>query len=199
MRFALALTPLAFLLAVAAVVGLNVQYLPSHGEFVVYTSAARVAFYVCLAVGGCSYAIRFGGVPERIVGVTILTGLIADPLLHQLFKLTFDAVDPTHLIIDVSRFAVFAAVALTSHRYWPICISSFQLLALGAHVVKAMNLAIHPAIYAAMSVMWSYGMLSVLILATRHHRRVTARGETRKSWSDFSRRQGNRRQRSRNA
>jgi len=193
MRFALALAPLAFLLAVTAVVGVNAAYLPTHGEFVVYASAARVAFYVCLAVGGCAYAIRRGGVPERVVGIAILVGLAADPLLHQFFKLTFDTVDPTHLIIDVSRFAAFAAVALTAHRFWPIWISSFQLLALGAHVVKAMNLAIHPVIYAAMSVMWSYGMLVVLILATRYHQRVIARGETRKSWSDFSHRRGSRR------
>lgn len=192
MRLALVLAPLAFLLAAIAVVGLNVRYLPTHGEFVVYLSAARVAFYLCLAVGGCVYAIRCGGAPERFAGIVILIGLGADPVLHQLFRLTFATVDPTHLIIDVSRFAAFAAIALTAHRIWPIWISSFQLLALGAHVVKAMNLAIHPVVYAAMSVMWSYGMLVVLILATRHHRRVTARGEMRKSWSDFSRRRGER-------
>lgn len=188
MRLAIVLAILAFLLTVVVSVGLNAHYAQTHGEFLVYVSAARVAFYIGLAIGTCTYAIRCGGTPERIVGIVILAGLAGDPILHQLLHLRFATVDPTHLVIDISRFAAFAAVALTASRFWPIWISSFQLLALGAHVAKAMNLAIHPIVYATMSVMWSYGMLAVLIVATHYHRRQTAHGEMRSSWSDFSRR-----------
>lgn len=186
MRFAIVLAIIAFLLAAAVSVGLNAHHAPTYGEFLVYASAARVAFYIGLAIGTCTYAIRCGGMPERIVGIVILAGLAGDPILHQLFHLRFATVDPTHLVIDISRFAAFAAVALAASRFWPIWISSFQLLALGAHVAKAMDIAIHPIVYATMSVMWSYGMLVVLIVATRYHQRSTARGAMRKSWSDFS-------------
>jgi len=188
MRLAIVLALLAFVLAAIVMVGLNARHVPAYGALMVYGSAVRSAFYIGLAVGACSYAIRCGGTPERIIGIVILAGLAADPVLHQLLQLRFAKVDPTHLIIDVSRFAAFAAVALLAYRFWPIWLSSFQLLALGAHLVKAMNLAIHPMIYAAMSAMWSYGMLLVLIAATRYHQRLTARGGTRRSWSDFSRR-----------
>lgn len=158
-----------------------------YGALEVYGGIARSAFYFGLAVGGCTYAIRFGGAPERWVGIIILAGVAADPLLHQILRLRFSTVDPTHLLIDLVSFIAFAAVSLRAHRFWPLWLTAFQLLSLGAHGAKAMNLAIHPVVYSGMTVAWAYGMLILLIGATSHHQRLLARGVTRKSWSNFSR------------
>lgn len=168
----------------------NVDQIGRFDAATVYLSIARVALYVGLAVGGCSFAIRCGGVPERIAGTTIIATLIADPLLHLVMPATFDRVDPTHLLIDLVRFAIFLALSLQANRYWPICFAALQLLALAAHPAKAMEVTIHPVIYAIGAVMWSYGLLVLLILATFHHYRLIARGATRASWSGSLRRWG---------
>ncbi len=147
----------------------------------------RSAFYIGLLIGGCAFAIRCGGAPEQIVAWVVLATFVADPILHLVFKRTFETVDPTHVIIDVARFAGIAAVALRANRFWPIWLSAFQLLALAAHLAKTMDLHIHPVIYGAMSAMWSYGILIGLILATRAYCRFTTNGVTRRSWSGFSR------------
>lgn len=182
-----------FLGTVALVVAAVVSYLANVGLIgrfaptAVYLSIIRVGMYVGLAVGACTYAIRCGGAPERIAGLTIITTLIADPVLHLVMPATFDSVDPTHLLIDLCRFTVFSALSLRANRYWPICFAALQLLALAAHPARAMEVAIHPVIYAIGAVMWSYGLLILLISATIYHRRMLARGVMRKSWSNSSR------------
>jgi hypothetical protein len=187
MRFALTIGILCFLAAAGIFTATTAGKAQIYGEAYVYAAILRSAFYAGLAAGGCAYAIRCGGAPERIVAWIILATVVADPLLHLLLQPRFRAVDPTHVIIDVARFAGLAAVAVRANRYWPIWLSAFQLLALAAHLAKAMDLAIHPVIYGAMQAIWSYGILIGLILATRTHQRLTAGGATRRSWSAFSR------------
>ncbi|MEI9851558.1 MAG: hypothetical protein WDN24_12755 [Sphingomonas sp.] len=186
MRVALSLGFASFLIAATLFAATMGHDAAAFGQASFYLGILRSAFYIGLAVGGCAYAIRCGGAPEAIVGAIVLAGLVADPVLHLLLRARFETVDPTHLVLDIGRFTGFAAVALLANRFWPVWISAFQLLAVGAHIAKAMDLAIHPVVYAAMGVMWSYGMLAVLILATHYHRRLLARGATRRSWSVFS-------------
>jgi hypothetical protein len=185
MRLALLIGTLCFLAAAAIFAATTVAKAHVYGEAYVYGAILRSAFYAGLAAGGCTYAIRCGGTPERVVGWILVATILADPLLHVVLRPRFQEVDPTHVIVDVARFAGLAAVALRANRYWPIWLSAFQLLALAAHLAKAMDLAIHPVIYGAMQVIWSYGILIGLILATRTHRRLTAGGATRRSWSVF--------------
>lgn len=190
MRFSIIIGLVTSLLAALAF-GLTLRdAVAVYGPLEVYGGIARSAFYFGLAAGGCTYAIRCGGAPERLIGIIILSGVVADPLLHQFLQVRFARVDPTHLLIDSVSFIAFLAVSLRAHRFWPLWLSAFQLLSLGAHGAKAMNLSIHPVVYSAMTVAWSYGMLFLLIGATRYHQRLRARGEMRKSWSDFSRRPG---------
>lgn len=160
-----------------------------YGPLEVYGGIARSSFYFGLAAGGCTYAIRCGGEPERWIGIIILMGVVVDQPLHQLLPVRYMRVDPTHLLIDSISFIAFLAVSLRANRFWPLWMSAFQLLSFGAHLAKAMNLSIHPVVYAAMTVAWSYGMLILLIGATRFHQRLCARGEMRRSWSNFSHRQ----------
>jgi hypothetical protein len=188
MRFSIIVGLITSLLAALAFAVTLHDAVAVYGPIEVYGGIARSAFYFGLAAGGCTYAIRCGGMPERTVGIVILSGVAVDPLLHEFLRVRFATVDPTHLLIDSVSFIAFLAVSLRAHRFWPLWLSAFQLLSLGAHGAKAMNLSIHPVVYSAMTVAWAYGMLFLLIGATRYHQRLRARGETRKSWSDFSRR-----------
>lgn len=190
MRLSLVLGIVFFVIAAA------VQYLSSGAEMAIFGRtatilvSARVGSYVGLAVGTSVYAILAGGAPERWAGVVMLTTLAAHPVLHLIVPVTFSAVDPVHLLIDLVRFVAFMAIARRANRFWVICFAAFQLLAIAAHLVKVMQWDVHPVAYQVGNVIWTYGMLALLILATRHHRRLLSRGVTRKSWSDFSRRSG---------
>lgn len=160
----------------------------SYGPLEVWAGIARSAFFLGLAAFACSFAIRCGDLPECQIGMIILLGLVIDPVLHQLLDHRVSRADPTHFIIDGSTFIAFVLVTLRAARIWTACLSAFQLLALGAHAAKALNAGIHPVIYVAMAVMWSYGMLILLIVATRRHRRSHARNVIPASWKTFLRR-----------
>lgn len=176
----------SFILAAAFYAASYIAQLESLGLVPFLLGITRSSFFLALAVGGCLYAIRCGGGPERIIGSTILATVVADPILHLALNVRFVSVDPTHLIIDVARFGAFALVALRANRFWPIWLAGLQMLALGAHLTREMELSIHPVVYAVMKAMWSYGMVVLLVFATRHHQRLIANGATRKSWSTFS-------------
>ncbi len=160
----------------------------SYGPLEVWAGIARSAFFLGLAAFACSFAIRCGALPECRIGLIILAGLLIDPLLHQVFEHRVTRADPTHLIIDGATFIAFVAVTLRSARIWTACLSAFQLLSLGAHLAKALNIGIHPVVYVAMAVMWSYGMLILLIVATRRHRLPHARSVIPSSLKAFLRR-----------
>lgn len=175
-----------FVLAAAFYTASNLEQLDRLGLAPFILGVSRSSLFLALAVGGCLYAIRCGGGPERIIGATILATVVADPILHLALNVRFGSVDPTHLIIDVARFGAFTLVALRANRFWPIWLAGLQMLALGAHLTREMELSIHPVVYAVMKAMWSYGMVVLLVFATRHHQRLIAGGATRKSWSSFS-------------
>lgn len=181
----------ALLGLVSFVVSVGIFYATAGARFETYGVAygwivlSRSAFYIGLLIGGCAFAILRGGLPERLVGWLVLATFAADPVLHLLFARTFTQVDPTHLLIDSVRFAGLSAIALRANRFWPIWLSAFQLLALAAHLAKAMALTIHPVIYGLMQAMWSYGIVIGLIVATRVHQRLTVDGAMRRSWSSF--------------
>ncbi|WP_448662509.1 hypothetical protein ACG3SL_17860 [Sphingomonas sp. CJ20] len=185
MRVAVAIGTLCFFVAIAIFAVTTAPRTAIYGQTYVYGAILRSALYIGLALGGGTYAIRCGGHPERIVGILVLSTMAADPILHLSFALRFWAVDPTHVLIDITRFIALFAIALRANRFWPIWLSAFQLLALAAHLAKAMDLTIHPVVYGLMQAMWSYGIVIGLILATRVHQRLTAGGAMRRSWSSF--------------
>lgn len=186
MRFSIAVGVTAFLLAASLFFVSYHEQIEELGHAQFYFGVARSSFFAGLAIGGCTYSLRCGGGPEKIIGATILGTVVADPILHLALNVRFLSVDPTHLIIDVVRFATFTLVALRANRFWPIWLAALQLLALGAHLTREMELSIHPVVYAVMKAMWSYGIVVMLIVATRYHRRLLERGVIRRSWSTFS-------------
>lgn len=188
MRFALLI---AAVTTIAAAIYYSVTLswaFASYGPIEVWAGIARSAFYLGLAAFACSFAIRCGEPPEAQIGVIILLGLLIDPLLHLLLEHRVAQVDPTHFIVDGATFVAFVTVTLRSARAWTACLSAFQLLSLGAHTAKALNVGIHPVVYVAMAVMWSYGMLILLIIATRRQRLPRARNVIPASWRSSLRR-----------
>jgi hypothetical protein len=93
---------------------------------------------VALLLAGAMW--RWGGAPERLLsGAFLVTMVVSVYVLGWLFPLrTLD--DPTlkyRLMVDVAAAAAFIAIALRANRNYPLWIAGFQLVALGAYLVKS--------------------------------------------------------------
>jgi len=179
MRAAIVSAVLAFLAA------LGFFYLTVPGEIAKYGifGAVRASSYLGLLAGAAVYAWRRGGGPERAVAIVLLADVLLDPLLHLFLAKRFTTVDPTHLVLGIAYLIAFVSIALKANRLWTLWLCAFHGLSVLSHVTKALDLGIHPVIYAVMQVIWSYVMLGLLIFGTRNHQRrsKTALGDA--SWS----------------
>lgn len=146
----------------------------------------RSSFYIGLLMGTIVYGLIYGGQPERIVAAVLLSTFLLDPLLHQLFISAAGSFDPAHLVLDTAAFLAFTVVALNANRLWTLWLSALQLITLLSHAIRLFDVSIHPTIYVAMQVVWSYPALLLLAIGTANHRqRLTMVVEDR-SWSSFS-------------
>ena len=121
------------------------------------------------------YALWRGQKDERIAAsacliATVLTAVVIPPVTVR-----YSAPDSTLLAIDVAMFIAFAALALTSKRFWPLWVAGLQLTMTLSHVMRAINPNLIPQAYAAAAMLWSYPILLIILIGTwRTHRRDRA-------------------------
>tara|TARA_B100000678_G_C18011007_1_gene422778 strand:- start:234 stop:668 length:435 start_codon:yes stop_codon:yes gene_type:complete len=104
--------------------------------------------WACIAVA-VLYAFRCGGRPEKIGAVIIAAASAIDRLWH------FIVVDPTASTVEsflfsldtVSLLAAYI-LALKADRIWTMPFASTFLLAVCAHVAMAIDVEMHPLVYA---------------------------------------------------
>lgn len=84
---------------------------------------------------------RWGGGPERwLIGLFIAT-MVLPPYLFWMLNSKMPIVGPyawLYLSFDLIAAAGFVIVALNANRNYPLWIAGFQLVAIGAHVVKSL-------------------------------------------------------------
>lgn len=118
---------------------------------------------------------RWGGSPERwLAAVFIATMVVPIYVVRTLGMHTF-AGGPWagyYVLIDVVAAVLFVGVALNANRNYPMGIAAFQLVAVGAHMVKAVADIASPLAIAILVIGPTY--LQLLLLLTgfiRHIRR----------------------------
>jgi len=118
---------------------------------------------------------RWGGAPERWLSIAFVTMMLLPVYaLHALYPVrTMD--DPTfyfRMMVDAAAAATFIAIALRANRNYPLLIAGFQLVSLGAYLVKAVAPDVSPLALYILIVGPSYCQLLVLIAGfVRHVRR----------------------------
>ncbi|NNM77390.1 hypothetical protein HJG53_10785 [Sphingomonas sp. ID1715] len=142
----------------------------------------RVIIFNLLLLLASGYAVWRGGVPERIVGISLLLAGLLTRLAYQPFAERFVSVDWGVLAIDVALLTVLIAVALYADRFWPLWLAAFHVLGTGAHLVRGMDHGIEPVAYAILLAAWSYPMIVLLVLGTARHARRRRVGPVR-DWS----------------
>ena len=181
MRIATAAALLAFIIAILLFRNQYSADIATYGM----AGVVRSSIYIGLLIGAVVYGLVYGGLPERIVAVVLLGTFLLDPLLHRLFH-AGGGFDPTHLVLDTTALVAFTVVALNANRLWTLWLSALQLITLMSHAMRLFDVSIHPAVSAAMQVVWSYPALLLLVIGTANHRQRLTMVVEDKSWSSFS-------------
>jgi hypothetical protein len=137
-----------------------------------------VMLNLLLALSAVVIAYRFGELPERQGAKIILVMLAINYLGMLVFTKRYGTVDPVALLVDSLGFLGFAIIGVYSKRVWPLWASSFQLLSVGAHFVRALELPVRPIVYAWMKSAPTWAVLLLLIggtMANRQRQRSSGR------------------------
>ena len=142
-----------------------------------------VIVFAIVQVVTSTYAIARGGMPERIVAGLLLiaaavsSGIGRPPDLYR-------TLDVQQLLIDVVLLAALLAVAVRANRFWPLWVCALHLLAIGVHLVRAVDPAIMPLVYWWMIGKIAYPICLALAVGTWHLQRRTRRQGVRPAdWS----------------
>ena len=126
--------------------------------------------------------------PERCGVMTLVAMVAAQSLLYDGPRANvFDELDTVALTSDLIGFAGFTLIALNADRVWPLFAAGFQLIAVVAHIVRAMRLESAMAEHAynvLKAVPTSVVIVFVLIGALWRLKRAL-RGEAIREWVPF--------------
>ncbi|MFM5893279.1 MAG: hypothetical protein ACKOQM_02450 [Novosphingobium sp.] len=133
-----------------------------------------------------SFALVRGGSPEKTVAWIMLSQVLAGFVGHWLTSFHYTKIDVVSAVTDSIGFAGFCLVAIFARRVWPLWVSSLQLIALMAHVIRGLNIPIHPIAYAIISWAPSDLIPLTLILGTVNQLRRQQKSDSSPSWRDWS-------------
>lgn len=125
-----------------------------------------VLLNLLLAVSAIVTAGILGEKPERhgafIIIVMALIGLFGQSIMPP----RYGTVDPARLMQDLVAFVSFSYIGINSKRVWPLWAAAFQLLSVGAHFVRALEVPVRPIVYAWMKTGPTWAVLILLIVGT---------------------------------
>jgi hypothetical protein len=136
------------------------------------THRADIQYIVSLLVGLAM--LRWGGGPERAIAV-MFTGVMMLPLImFRIWATTgsmmFGSLAPIYVALDVVALAGFVMIALNANRNYPLWIAGFQIVAVGAHLVRGLIDTISPMAYVLLAVGPSYCQLALMLAGLLRHR-----------------------------
>jgi hypothetical protein len=111
-------------------------------------------------------AIRFGEASERAGAFVILLMILVSDVRFFTDYLTYFSVDYIAFLCDISGFIGFSIIGIFQKRIWPLWAAALQLLSVGAHFVRALELPVRPIVYAWMKAGPTWAVLFLLIAAT---------------------------------
>jgi hypothetical protein len=120
------------------------------------------------------YALSRGGAPEKIAASLMSSAAVTSLALYQQ-TLGFGMIQWGIMFVDVMLLCALGVIALIANRYWPIWLTSMQLVTVWSHIAAAMVSSHLAFAYAIASTAWSFPMLILLIGGTYRHRQRSRR------------------------
>ena len=114
----------------------------------------RFAIQVVLILVVLAAAWRFGARPEKAVATIYAAMLFLDVgkvmLVGQWDDGSYGSLVTFRFLLDLAALVGVASVALLYDRWWTLWVGSAQLLALCAHLLKAVQAPLNPLVYSTM-------------------------------------------------
>jgi hypothetical protein len=115
---------------------------------------------------------RWGAAPERWLIGTFVATMVLPIYAFNFFDLGAPAIGPfawAFVIIDLFAAAAFLGIALNANRNYPLWIAGFQLVAMGAHMVRGLVDSVSPLAYAMLAIGPSYFQLLLILSGFVRH------------------------------
>ena len=136
-------------------------------------------FYWLVLLAVTAFALWRGRSDERVAaGACFLASVLTIAVLSPL-KMRYAHVELGVLAVDLGVLGVFVALALQSHRFWPLWVAGLQLTTSVAHVLKAIDAQLLPHAYGAAARFWSYPILLIIAIGTWRVKRYVKQNEDR--------------------
>jgi hypothetical protein len=121
----------------------------------------------------CSFtaiiACRFGEKDEKIGIALIAAGSLATYLVTAGGKQSFLTMEWGIFLSDIVVFAAFVNLSLSSQKFWPIWVSSLQLVTVMTHIADLSIPNSLPNAYAFLQGVWVYPMFLAILSGTYGH------------------------------
>lgn len=129
----------------------------------------RLSATIVLILFTLFFAHRRGGEPEKYVStIFVLAFVIGIALRLVRGPASFVIVDYPQLLIEVVVLVAILVVAIHANRWWPIWVSSLQVLVVSTHLAKFVAVKGLAGAYWMMTTLPTYFQYLVLIMGIRH-------------------------------
>lgn len=128
-----------------------------------------VAFYGLLQSLVTLYTLWRGGWPERLVGAITGIAWLATWLSPFNPHTGHSVIQVDIFVIDLLLAAILILIALKADRYWPIWVSTLQVLTISFHGVRWYDSTVLPAAYHHLTVWLAYPALAMIVVGTWRH------------------------------
>jgi hypothetical protein len=125
-----------------------------------------------LLILAVAFVTWFGGHEERLALAVLVSAYLVTFAVMR-FDGEGNWLDPPVWIgiADFSAFAVLAALAIRSNRFWPLPLAALHLLPALTPVLAQLGQGLVSHAIGVSQGIWSYFQLAILIFATARHRR----------------------------
>lgn len=118
----------------------------------------------------CSYAVIMGGGAEKAGSIMLVTAALLSWFATLASAAPYVRMELTIALIDIGLFAGLCFLALIADRYWPLWLTSMQLVTISSHPAFGIADQKIPIAYAVASTIWAYPMLFLLAIGTYRYR-----------------------------
>ncbi len=111
-------------------------------------------------------AFRFGARDEKRGMLIIAIGSMATAFVALVAKHDFSNLTIWLLLVDLCVLLAFLKLSFASRKYWPIWVSSLQLISIAIHILELLLPKSIPAAYAMLQGFWVYPMFFAIMAGT---------------------------------
>lgn len=118
--------------------------------------------WIIAATTVCGTALWKGGPSERGAGAAIYVGWLASIAVMDRSAAGAENPQWALFVVDTLLLAFLVALALRSHRFWPMAAAGFHFLTIATHGIRVIDPTFDLWVYITAEIVWGYLLLAAL-------------------------------------